>query len=163
MLLSGGVAALILLTTWGGTEYAWGSPTIFALGIAGVAAADAFVWQERRAAEPIIPLTLFRSSVFNVASAMGATIGMAMFGAIIFIPLYLQLVYGLSAHGSGLRMLPLMGGLLVAAVGSGRVISRRRPLPVFPIVGTATIVAGMFLLSRLGVGTAPWLAASTCS
>ena len=159
VLLSGGVAALILLTTWGGTEYAWGSPTIFALGIAGVLLLIAFVWQERRAAEPIIPLTLFRSSVFNVASAMGATIGMAMFGAIIFIPLYLQLVYGLSATASGLRMLPLMGGLLVAAVGSGRVISHRGRYRVFPIVGTGTIVAGMFLLSRLGVGTAPWLSA----
>jgi EmrB/QacA subfamily drug resistance transporter len=159
VLLSGGVAALILLTTWGGTEYAWGSPTILALGIAGVLLLIAFVWQERRATEPIIPLTLFRSSVFNVASAMGATIGMAMFGAIIFIPLYLQLVYGLSATASGLRMLPLMGGLLVAAVGSGRVISHRGRYRVFPIVGTGTIVAGMFLLSRLGVGTAPWLSA----
>jgi EmrB/QacA subfamily drug resistance transporter len=159
VLLSGGVAALILLTTWGGTEYAWGSPTIFGLGIAGVLLLIAFVWQERRAAEPIIPLALFRSSVFNVASAMGATIGMAMFGAIIFIPLYLQLVYGLSATDSGLRMLPLMGGLLVAAIGSGRVISRIGRYRIFPIVGTGTIVVGMFLLSRLGVGTAPWVAA----
>jgi EmrB/QacA subfamily drug resistance transporter len=159
IMLSGGVAALILLTTWGGTEYAWGSPTIFALGIAGVLLLIAFIWQERRAEEPIVPLTLFRSSIFNVASAMGATIGMAMFGAIIFIPLYLQLVYGLSATDSGLRMLPLMGGLLVAAIGSGRVISRIGRYRIFPIVGTATIAVGMFLLSRLGVGTSPWVAA----
>jgi MFS family permease len=96
--------------------------------------------------------------VFAVANAMGFTIGMAMFGAIVFIPLYLQLVYGASPTSSGLRLLPLMAGLLVAAVGSGRVISRVGRYKVFPIVGTIVLVAGMFLLSRLGVGTAPWLA-----
>jgi EmrB/QacA subfamily drug resistance transporter len=157
-LLSGGVGALILLTTWGGTQYAWGSPVILGLGVAGVVLLCAFVWQERRAAEPIIPLELFRSRVFNVSSAMGATIGMAMFGAIIFIPLYLQLVYGVSATQSGLRMLPLMIGLLVAAVASGRAISHLGRYKAFPIAGTGTLVVGMFLLSRLGVGTAPWLA-----
>jgi EmrB/QacA subfamily drug resistance transporter len=156
--LTGGVGALILLTSWGGNEYPWGSSTIVGLGIAGVALLAAFVWQERRAAEPIVPLTLFRSSVFNVSSAMGATIGMAMFGAIIFIPLYLQLVYGASATGSGLRMLPLMVGLLVASIASGRAISRIGRYRIFPIAGTAILVVGMFLLSRLGVDTAPWLA-----
>jgi EmrB/QacA subfamily drug resistance transporter len=157
-LLGGGVAALILLTTWGGNQYAWGSWTIIGLGVLGVLLLAAFVWQESRAAEPIIPLTLFRSSVFNVSSAMGFTIGMAMFGAIVFIPLYLQLVYGASPTSSGLRLLPLMAGLLVAAVGSGRIISRIGRYKPFPIAGTAILVGGMFLLSLLGVGTAPWLA-----
>ena len=157
-LLGGGVAALILLTTWGGNQYAWGSATIIGLGILGVVLLVLFVWQERRAAEPIIPLTLFRSRVFNVASAMGFTIGMALFGAIIFIPLYLQLVYGASPTSSGLRMLPLMAGLLVAAVASGRVISHIGRYKPFPIAGTAVLVGGMYLLSLLGVGTAPWLA-----
>jgi EmrB/QacA subfamily drug resistance transporter len=157
-LLTGGVGALILLTTWGGTEYAWSSSLIVGLGVAGVVLLAAFLWQERRALEPIVPLALFRSSVFNVSSAMGATIGMAMFGAIIFIPLYLQLVYGVSATESGLRMLPLMIGLLVAAISSGRAISRIGRYKAFPIAGTGTLVVGMFLLSRLGVGTAPWLA-----
>jgi MFS family permease len=83
---------------------------------------------------------------------------MAMFGAIIFIPLYLQLVYGASPTSSGLRLLPLMAGLLVAAIASGRVISRVGRYKAFPIAGTAILVGGMFLLSRLGVGTAPWLA-----
>src|SRR6476646_1781013 len=145
-LLTGGVGALILLTTWGGTEYAWGSPLIVGLGIAGVVLLAAFVWQETRAAEPIVPLGLFRSSIFNVSSAMGATIGMAMFGAIIFIPLYLQLVYGVSATQSGLRMLPLMIGLLVAAIASGRAIRRIGRYKIFPIAGTGTLVVGMFLL-----------------
>src|SRR5665647_128214 len=152
-LLTGGVGALILLTTWGGNQYPWESSTIVGLGIAGVALLAAFVWQERRAAEPIVPLTLFRSSVFNVSSAMAMTIGMAMFGAIIFIPLYLQLVYGASATASGLRMLPLMLGLLTASIASGRAISRIGRYRMFPIAGTAILVAGMFLLSRLGAAT----------
>ncbi len=157
-LLSGGVAALILLTTWGGNQYAWNSDAIIGLGLVGVLLLAVFVWQERRVPEPLIPMTLFRSSIFNVASAMGFTIGMAMFGAIVFIPLFLQLVYGASPTSSGLRMLPLMGGLLVAAVASGRAISAIGRYKVFPIAGTAVLVGGMYLLSRLGLGTAPWLA-----
>jgi EmrB/QacA subfamily drug resistance transporter len=158
VLLSGGVGSLILLTTWGGDEYSWSSPAIFGLGIAGVILLLAFVWQERRAVEPIIPLKLFRSSIFDVASGMGFFIGLAMFGAIIFIPLYLQLVYGAGATSSGLRMLPLMAGLLVAAIGSGRMISKMGRYKVFPIVGTAILIVGMFLLSRLREDTPHWVA-----
>jgi EmrB/QacA subfamily drug resistance transporter len=157
-LLTGGVGSLIIVAAWGGTELAWGSPTIVGLAAAGVVLVAAFVWRERRAQEPIIPLTLFRSRVFDVAVAMGFTVGMAMFGAIIFIPLYLQVVYGASATSSGLRMIPLMAGLLVASIASGRVISRIGRYRPFPIAGTATLTLGMFLLSRLTVDTAPWLA-----
>jgi predicted MFS family arabinose efflux permease len=157
-LLGGGVGALILLTTWGGNQYAWRSTPIVALGVAGVVLLVLFVLQERRAPEPIMPLSLFRSRVFNVASGMGFTIGMAMFGAIVFIPLFLQLVYGYSPTKSGLAMLPLMAGLLVASILSGRAISRLGRYKAFPIAGTAILVGGMFLLSRLGLGTAPWLA-----
>ena len=156
-LLTGGVAALILLTTWGGNQYPWGSSTILGLGVVGIVLLVAFVWQERRAQEPIIPLSLFRSRVFDVANAMGFTIGMAMFGSIIFIPLFLQLVYEASPTSSGLRMLPLMAGLLVASIGSGRAISRMGRYRIFPIVGSGTLVVGMFLLSRLTVSTPPWL------
>jgi Major Facilitator Superfamily. len=118
----------------------------------------AFVWQERRAAEPIIPLGLFSSSVFRVASGMGFFIGLAMFGAIIFIPLFLQLVYGVSPTSSGLRMLPLMAGLLGASILSGRAISRIGRYKKFPIAGAAITTVGMFLLSQLDVNTAPWVA-----
>jgi EmrB/QacA subfamily drug resistance transporter len=156
--LSGGVAALVMLTTWGGSQYAWGSAPIIALGIAGVTLLVVFVWWEGRAVEPLLPLDLFRSSVFSVSNAMGFTIGMAMFGAIVFIPLYLQLVYGVSPTSSGLRLLPLMAGLLVSAIASGRAISRVGRYKAFPIAGTAILVVGMYLLSRLGVGTAPWVA-----
>jgi EmrB/QacA subfamily drug resistance transporter len=157
-LLAGGVSALILVTTWGGSEYAWGSATILGLAAVGIALLVLFVWRETKAEEPILPLSLFRSSVFSIANSMGFTIGMTLFGAIIFIPLYLQLVYGASPTGSGLRLLPLMAGLLVAAILSGRWISRVGRYRMFPIAGTATLVVGMFLLSRLAVGTAPWLA-----
>ncbi len=159
-LLAGGVGALILVTTWGGTQYAWGSTTILGLAALSVVLLVLFLLQERRAAEPVIPLTIFRSKVFDVATAMGFAIGMAMFGAIVFIPLYLQLVYGATATGSGLRMVPLMAGLLAASVGSGQIISRRGRYRVFPIAGTAILAIGMFLLSRLGVDTAPWLASA---
>jgi EmrB/QacA subfamily drug resistance transporter len=159
-LLTGGVGALILLTTWGGSEYSWGSPTIVGLGVLGLLFLATFVWWETRAAEPILPLTLFRSSVFSVSNAIGFTIGMAMFGAIVFIPLYLQLVYGASPTSSGLRLLPLMAGLLAAAIASGRAISRIGRYRAFPIAGTATLVVGMFLLSRLTVDTPPWVASA---
>jgi hypothetical protein len=157
-LLTGGVSSLILFTSWGGNQYPWGSPVILGLGIAALVLLAAFVLQERRAEEPIIPLGLFRSSVFRVATGIGFIIGLAMFGAIIFIPLFLQLVYGVSPTSSGLRMLPLMAGLLAASIVSGRIISRIGRYKAFPIAGTAITAVGMFLLSRLGVGTAPWVA-----
>ena len=157
-LLTAGVCCLILVTTWGGNEYPWGSSTIVGLAIAGVVLLLSFVFQERRAPEPIIPLTLFRMSVFSVASSLGFLIGLAMFGAIIFIPLFLQLVYSVSPTSSGLRMLPLMAGLLSASIISGRVISRIGRYKPFPIAGTLVTSLGLFLLSRLGVDTAPWVA-----
>ena len=160
VLLSGGVGSLILLATWGGTQYKWGSSQIVGLGILGVVLLAAFVWQERRAAEPLLPLQLFRSPIFSVANTMGFTIGMAMFGAIIFIPLFLQIVYGVSPTSSGLRMIPLMGGLLITAVVSGRLISRIGRYRPFPIAGTAILIVGMYLLSLLGVHTAPWVASA---
>jgi hypothetical protein len=159
-LLTTGVSALVLLTTWGGTEYPWGSAVIVGLGVASVVLLGAFVRQERRAEEPIIPLGLFRSSVFRVATGLGFVIGLAMFGAIIFIPLFLQLVYGVSPTSSGLRMLPLMLGLLGASILSGRAISRIGRYKAFPVAGTAITAVGLLLLSRLAVDTAPWVASA---
>jgi predicted MFS family arabinose efflux permease len=132
--------------------------TIVVLAVVGVLLLGFFVRQETRAAEPIIPLKLFRSTVFSIASSIGFVIGLAMFGAIIFIPLFLQLVYGVSPTSSGLRMLPLMAGLLTASILSGRAISKIGRYKVFPIVGTAVTTLGLFLLSRLEVSTPPWLA-----
>lgn len=157
-LLTGGVGALILATTWGGNQYPWGSPEIVGLVVAGSAMLVGFVWQERRAAEPLIPLRLFRSGTFRLATSMTFMVGMAMFGAIIYLPLFLQLVYQASPTGSGLRMIPLMAGLLTASILSGRAITRFGRYKVYPIVGTAVLVLGMYLLSRLTVESDAWIA-----
>ena len=148
-LLAGGASALILLTTWGGTEYPWGSPVIVALGIAGVALLASFVYVERRAAEPLLPLRLFRNGVFDVAGGIGFVIGLAMFGAITFLPVFLQLVDGASATASGLNLLPLMAGLLAASIISGQLISRFGRYKVFPVLGTALSAIGIFMLSTI--------------
>ena len=147
--LAGGASALILLTTWGGTEYPWASLPIVGLGVAGVALLACFIVVERRASEPILPFRLFRLQVFNVASGIGFVIGFAMFGAITFLPVFLQLVDGASATNSGLNILPLMAGLLVASITSGQLISRFGRYKIFPVVGTALAAIGVFLLSTL--------------
>jgi EmrB/QacA subfamily drug resistance transporter len=150
-----GLAAtsLVLLTSLGGTTYAWGSAPIIILGVLGVALIAAFVAAERRAAEPVIPLHLFANRVFSASSAIGFVVGFAMFGAITFLPLFFQIVKGVNPTASGLRVLPLMGGLLLTSVSSGLLISRFGRYKVFPVAGTAIMTVGMFLLSRVGVST----------
>ena len=148
-LLVAGVGALLVVGELGGTQYAWGSPTVLGLTVAGLALVAVFVWHERRTAEPILPPHLFHSSVFRVSAAASFIVGAAMFGALAFLPLYLQVSTGASATNSGLLLLPLIGGLLVTIIGSGRLISRTGHYKVFPIVGTALIALAMFLLSTL--------------
>jgi EmrB/QacA subfamily drug resistance transporter len=157
-LLTAAVTSLILLTTWGGDTYAWASPEILGLGLVGIVSLIAFWFQEKHAAEPIMPPALFRSSVFRVASGIGFIVGVAMFGAIVFMPLFLQIVYGASPTASGLRMLPLMVGLLTSSIASGRAISRIGRYRMFPIAGTAVLTVGLLLLSQLQVSTPSWLA-----
>jgi hypothetical protein len=152
-LLAAGVSCLVLLTTWGGTEYAWGSPEIIGLGIAGVVLLALFIWREMRAEEPIIPLPLFRISVFSVSSAIGFIVGFGLFGAVVFLPQYMQVVRGESATNSGLLLLPVMVGVLVASIGSGQLITRYGRYKIFPIIGTALTALGLFLLSHLGPTT----------
>ncbi len=152
-LVMGAATCLLLVTVWGGVQYAWGSPTIVGLGIAGVVLLALFVLQEGRASEPVIPLRLWRDPVFSVASGLEFLVGFAMFGAIIFLPLYLQTVGGASAENSGLLILPLMAGLMVSSITSGRMITKTGRYKRFPIVGTATIAVGMYLMSSMGVGT----------
>jgi EmrB/QacA subfamily drug resistance transporter len=157
--LAAAISCLVLLTTWGGAQYAWGSPVILALIVATVVLLCGFVMLERRAAEPVIPLTLFRNRTFDVASAVSFIVGLSMFGAIIYLPLFLQLVSGASATNSGLLMLPLMAGLLVASMVSGQVISRTGRYKAFPVTGTAVAAIGMLLLSTMSA-TTPRLVAS---
>jgi EmrB/QacA subfamily drug resistance transporter len=156
-LLTAAVVCLILLTTWGGAQYAWGSTTIIGLGVVTIALAAAFVITERRAVEPLMPPRLFASRGFTVAVSLGFLVGVAMFGALTFLPLYLQVVRGASPTGSGLLLVPLMVGLLTASIFSGRQISRTGRYRWFPIAGSATLAVGMLLLTTLGVAT-PYLA-----
>jgi EmrB/QacA subfamily drug resistance transporter len=147
--LAAGASALILMTTLGGTTYAWGSWQTIGLALLGVVMLAGFIVVERQVAEPILPFRLFRIQVFNVASGVGFVIGFAMFGAITFLPVFLQLVDGASATSSGLNILPLMAGLLVASITSGQFISRRGRYKIFPVVGTALSAIGVFLLSTI--------------
>jgi MFS family permease len=143
----------VLLTSWGGTEYAWGSPTILGLGVGAAGTTLLFLVVEHRAAEPIIPLRLFRDSIFNVTALVGAVVGVGLFGAASYLPTFLQMVDGATATESGLLMLPMMGGIVIASVVSGQLISRTGRYRIYPIVGGAVSVAGMWLLSRLETDT----------
>jgi EmrB/QacA subfamily drug resistance transporter len=127
-LLAGGLSAIVLFTTLGGTTWAWDSTQILALALGGVALLAGFVVQESRAAEPIVPLELFRNSIFSVTSGVGFIVGFALFGAITYVPLYLQVVKGHSATQSGLLLTPMMAGVLITSIGSGQLISRFGPL-----------------------------------
>jgi EmrB/QacA subfamily drug resistance transporter len=154
--MSGAVVSLILMLTWGGTTYAWGSATIIGLGLASLALLAIFVAVERRAVEPIVPLHLFSNKVFRVAFATGAIVGFSMFGALTFLPLFLQIVHGASATSSGLQLIPIMALVLIMAIVSGRRISATGTYRRFPIAGTALIAVSLFLLSHLGVTTPFW-------
>ncbi|MFC8519156.1 MFS transporter [Streptomyces sp. NPDC057257] len=153
LLLAAASTCLVLLTSWGGTEYAWGSRVILGLGAGAVAATVLFLVAERFAAEPLIPLRLFRDSVFNVTGLVGLVIGVALFGAASYLPTFLQMVDGVSATGSGLLMLPMMGGIVGASIISGQLISHTGRYKIYPLLGSALSVVGMWLLSRLEVDT----------
>ncbi|HEX3961959.1 MAG TPA: MDR family MFS transporter [Trebonia sp.] len=151
--LSLAATALILLTSLGGTTYSWASAPIYILGIAGVALIGVFVLVERRAAEPVLPLHLFRLRAFSVTSVVGFIVGFAMFGAITYLPAFFQVVRGISPTISGVYLLPLMAGLLLISITSGQVIARTGKYRFFPIVGTAAMTVGLFLLSLMGIGS----------
>ncbi|MEE1770931.1 MFS transporter [Streptomyces sp. JV185] len=153
LLLAAASTCLVLLTSWGGTEYAWGSRTILGLGAGAAGTTLLFLVVEHRAAEPIIPLRLFRDSIFNVTALVGAVVGVGLFGAASYLPTFLQMVDGATATESGLLMLPMMGGIVIASVVSGQMISRTGRYRIHPIVGGAVSTVGMWLLSRLETDT----------
>ncbi|MFI5486864.1 MDR family MFS transporter [Micromonospora echinaurantiaca] len=157
-LLVAGVSCLLLALSWGGNEFAWGSGVIIGLFVAGAVLGVLFVLQEARVAEPILPLRLFRSRTFALANSAGFVLGLVMFGSIIFIPLYLQIVKGASPTRSGLLMLPMMAGIIVTSVLTGRAMSRIGRYKWFPVVGSAVLLVGMLLFTQLHVGTSLWLA-----
>ncbi|MGW5971682.1 MFS transporter [Streptomyces sp. NPDC055186] len=149
LLLAAASTCLVLLTSWGGTEYAWDSRVVLGLGAGGAAATVLFLVVERFAAEPLIPLRLFRDSVFNVTALVGLVIGVALFGAASYLPTYLQMVDGATATESGLLMLPMMAGIVGASIVSGQLISRTGRYRSHPLLGAVLSTAGMWLLSRL--------------
>ncbi|MBJ3808279.1 MFS transporter [Streptomyces flavofungini] len=153
LLLVAASTCLVLLTSWGGTEYAWGSRVILGLAAGAVVSTVLFLVAERFAAEPIIPLRLFRDSVFNITGLVGLVVGIALFGAASYLPTFLQMVDGASATESGLLMLPMMGGVVGASIIAGQLISHTGRYRIYPILGGALSVVGMYLLSRLEADT----------
>lgn len=149
---------LTLFTSWGGTEYPWASPTIIGLAVGSVILLALFVLVEQRAAEPMLPMRLFRGRVFTVAGLLSFVVGFAMLGGITYLPTYLQRVQGASATESGLRMLPLIIGLMITTLSSGVVISRTGRYKIFPLAGSLVMALGLFLLSNLDVNTSFWVA-----
>jgi EmrB/QacA subfamily drug resistance transporter len=148
-LLAGFATCVVLATSWGGTTYPWGSPEIIGLFVAAAVLLGGWWLAERRAAEPVLPLRLFRNPVFSVSAGISLAAGFAMFGSISYLPLFLQVVHGVSPTLSGVYLLPMVGGLLITSIASGQLIARTGRYRVFPIAGTAFLVVALFLLSRI--------------
>ena len=154
--LTAALSAVILFTGLGGTTFAWSSPVIIGLIAASLACTGAFIVIERRAREPVLPLSLFAGRNFAVASAVGLIVGLSMFGAVTFLPVYLQVVKGVSPSVSGLMLMPLMFGMLITSVISGRLISRFGRYKLFPILGTGIMTLGLGLLALLSIESHEW-------
>ena len=152
-LLVAGVSALLLALVWGGTEYPWSSPVIGGLAGGGAVLLIGFVLWESRARAPLLPLHLFRNPIFSVSSALAFLAGAALFGGVIFLPLFLQVVTGVSATNSGLLLLPMTAGVVIGSVGSGRIITRTGRYRIWPIGGLAMATVGMFLLTLMRAET----------
>ncbi|MEV6504958.1 MDR family MFS transporter [Streptomyces sp. NPDC051642] len=156
-LIAVGASSLILATSWGGNEYAWGSATIIGLFVGGTVALGLFCWVETRAEQPMLPMRLFTNPVFAVCSILSFIVGFAMLGALTYLPTYLQYVDGDSATISGVRTLPMVIGLLIASVFSGNVVSKTGQYRIFPIIGSAVMGVGLYLMSLMGPGTGAFL------
>ncbi|MGX7677756.1 MDR family MFS transporter [Jatrophihabitans sp. DSM 45814] len=153
LLLVSGVSAILLATQSGGSTFPWASWQIIGMFFLGAVLLACFVIRERLAPEPILPLDLFRLRIFTVANTISFISGIAMFGALAFLPQYMQLVHGVSATASGLLLLPLLIGLLTMSISSGRYISRTGNYRWFPLAGTIVVSAGLLLLTQLGAHT----------
>ncbi|MEU7560837.1 MDR family MFS transporter [Streptomyces eurythermus] len=153
ILLTVGITAIVLVTTWGGTEYAWTSARIMELTGIGVAALIGFVFWQTKAAEPVVPLHIFRSRNFTLMAVIGFITGFVMFGATLFLPLYQQAVQGASATNSGLLLLPMLGAMLLTSMVAGRITTNSGRYKMFPIAGGALMIVGLYLLSTMDTGT----------
>jgi EmrB/QacA subfamily drug resistance transporter len=152
------LTALILFTSLGGHSFAWSSPQILGMIAITVLGLIGFLFVEHHADEPILPLSLFRNRTFVVSCSVGFIVGVSMFGAVTFMPVYLQVVKGVSPSAAGLLLTPMMGGMLVTSITSGQIISRIGRYRVFPIAGTAVMTLGLGLLATLGSDSYTWQA-----
>jgi EmrB/QacA subfamily drug resistance transporter len=152
------VSSLLLYTAWAGPEEGWLSPTALTLLVGGLLLAALFVLVELRAQEPIIPMRLFRNSIYTVSNTFGFLIGAAMFGVMVFIPVYLQVVKGLSPTMSGLGMLPMVVGLFTTSIGGGQVMSRTGRYKWFPTYGATLVIVAVLMLSQLHADSPYWFA-----
>lgn len=158
LLVVAATCSLLLMTTWGGEKYAWSDPAILALAAAGVILLVLFAWRQARAAEPLMPLRMFRERTVAVATPMLFVTGFALMGAITYAALYLQLVKGMTPTATGLRLMPMIVGILVASIGSGIVISARDGrYKIFPVIGTAVAAAGLGTLGMLRADSSYWV------
>jgi EmrB/QacA subfamily drug resistance transporter len=155
-LLTIALTATIVFTSLGGISFAWTSPvTLTLIGVSVISAAF-FVAVEWHAREPLLPMTLFRNRNFVVASSVGLIVGLSLFGAVTFLPIYLQVAKGVSPSASGLMLMPMMFGMLITSILSGRIISRWGRYKLFPVTGTAIMTFGLFMLSRLSLDSHQW-------
>ncbi|KRV48957.1 transporter [Wenjunlia vitaminophila] len=152
-LLTVGITSLVLITTWGGTEYDWVSAQIVGLAVLAAGSLCAFFLVERSAPEPVLPLRVFRSRNFSLITSIGFITGFVMFGAVTFLPLYQQTVQGASATNSGMLLLPMLVSMLVISLVVGRVTTETGKYKIFPILGSALLVVGSLLLSLMDTGT----------
>ncbi len=155
-LVVGAASSILLYTSWAGAQYGWGAWQALTLLGVGILLAIAFVLVELRATEPIIPMHLFGNKVFRYSVVFSTVMGLAMFGAIIFLPMYLQIVRGFSPTESGLAMIPMIAGILTASIGSGIGITRTGRYRIFPIVGAAVLLVGLLMMTQLEVATPFW-------
>ncbi|MCL6672091.1 MDR family MFS transporter [Streptomyces panaciradicis] len=153
ILLTVGITSIVLVTTWGGSQYAWTSARIMELIGIGVAALIGFVFWQTKAVEPVVPLHIFRSRNFTLMSIIGFITGFVMFGATLYLPLYQQSVQGASATNSGLLLLPMLGAMLVTSMVAGRVTTNTGKYKLFPVVGSGLMIVGLYLLSTMDTGT----------
>ncbi|MEU2250313.1 MDR family MFS transporter [Streptomyces sp. NPDC019224] len=155
-LIASVATCLVLVASLGGTTWPWGSGKIIGLAVLAVLLLIAFVFVERRATEPVLPLKLFRIRTFSLVAVISFVIGFAMFGAMTYLPTFLQVVHGITPTMSGVHMLPMVFGLLLTSTASGQIVSRTGRWKVFPIVGTGITAIGLLLLHRLTVSTGTW-------
>ncbi|MBP7858196.1 MFS transporter, partial [Candidatus Saccharibacteria bacterium] len=153
VLMGSSVVCLLLALVWGGVEFPWGSTRIVGLLVASTILAVLFFFRERYAKEPVLPLDLFKSDVFLVSTLLSAVFGVVMFGALVFLPEYQQLVRGDSATKSGLMLLPMVVGMMVGSIGSGRLISKIGKYRRFPIIGASLVIVAYALFSTITATT----------